>query len=117
MVVGAFPFSTQLSFCPSIAWFFFYIFLTSAIRNIVARNRQLCTAFLDESAERYINQAMASHASCADDAKAALRDLGCKVELRELWTGMPQKEAEPGPGNVVSGPASEAVSGVTINVD
>ena len=24
---------------------------------------------------------------CEDVAKAALRDLGCHVELRELWTG------------------------------
>jgi len=25
--------------------------------------------------------------SCHDEAHAALRDLGCKVELKELWTG------------------------------
>ncbi len=30
---------------------------------------------------------MSAHAQCGDVAKSALRDLGCKVELRELWTG------------------------------
>lgn len=64
----------------------------SAIRNIVARNRDLCPAFLDEGAERYINTAMSRFPTCADDAKAALRDLECKVELRELWTGLPGQE-------------------------
>lgn len=27
---------------------------------------------------------------CEDLAKAALRDLGCEVELKELWTGTGQ---------------------------
>jgi hypothetical protein len=56
----------------------------------VARNRQLCQAFLDEGAERYINIAMQKSTECHDDAKAALRDLGCKVELKERWTGAPR---------------------------
>ena len=28
-----------------------------------------------------------NHKDCADEAKAALRDLGCAVHLKELWTG------------------------------
>eukprot|EP00049_Salpingoeca_infusionum_P022374 m.6389 g.6389 ORF g.6389 m.6389 type:complete len:504 (+) comp5151_c0_seq1:124-1635(+) len=64
-----------------------------AIRNIVARNHSLRPAFLGESAEHYINLALRVK-QCHDDAKAALRDLGCKVELRELWTGAPRDTKE-----------------------
>lgn len=67
-----------------------HLISASAVRNLVARNRELCDAFLTEGAERYINIAMNKHANCADDAKAALRDLGCKVELKELWKGAPK---------------------------
>jgi len=30
---------------------------------------------------------MSSHKDCRDEAKAALRDLDCHVELTELWKG------------------------------
>ncbi|RXM95559.1 Armadillo repeat-containing protein 6 [Acipenser ruthenus] len=44
-------------------------------------------AILELGAEALISQALVAHRDCGDVAKAALRDLGCKVELRELWTG------------------------------
>ncbi|KAH3741550.1 armadillo repeat-containing protein 6-like [Dreissena polymorpha] len=57
-----------------------------AVRNIVARNRELCDPFLEFGAEELINRARALP-SCEDEAKAALRDLGCQVDLKERWTG------------------------------
>lgn len=57
-----------------------------AVRNIVARTRDHCSAILELGAEELINRAK-SLASCKDEAKAALRDLGCHVELEERWTG------------------------------
>jgi hypothetical protein len=35
----------------------------------------------------YNLQVMEKHADVHDYAKAALRDLGCKVDLKELWKG------------------------------
>lgn len=58
-----------------------------AIRNIVSRSRELCDAFVQLGVERVINEAMIAHPSVLQDLKAALRDLGCKVELKEEWTG------------------------------
>ncbi|XP_024065597.2 armadillo repeat-containing protein 6 [Terrapene carolina triunguis] len=57
------------------------------IRNLVSRNRDFSQAILEMGAEDLIVQARTVHQDCDDIAKAALRDLGCKVELRELWTG------------------------------
>uniref|UniRef100_F7CMX9 Armadillo repeat-containing protein 6 n=1 Tax=Monodelphis domestica TaxID=13616 RepID=F7CMX9_MONDO len=57
------------------------------IRNLVARTQAFSQPILDMGAERLIIEARAKHRECDDVAKAALRDLGCKVELRELWTG------------------------------
>ena len=58
-----------------------------ALRNIVVRNPELCDAVLGEGAESALNTALQKHARCKDEAKAALRDLGCKVELVERWKG------------------------------
>lgn len=58
-----------------------------AIRNCVVRNRELVDDVLGQGAEAVLNIALQKHKDCADEAKAALRDLGCKVELRERWTG------------------------------
>ena len=58
-----------------------------AMRNIVARNRDLTVGFLELGAEGLIQKALASHKGLQDEAKAALRDLDCKVELQELWKG------------------------------
>ncbi|XP_014442801.1 armadillo repeat-containing protein 6 isoform X2 [Tupaia chinensis] len=57
------------------------------IRNLVARSQAFSKPILDLGAEALILQARAAHRDCEDVAKAALRDLGCRVELRELWTG------------------------------
>ena len=57
------------------------------MRNVVARTREYCPAFVELGVENLIQQAMGKHPSCRDEAKAALRDLGCKVELKELWKG------------------------------
>lgn len=57
------------------------------IRNLVARSQAFSQLILDLGAEALIVQARVAHQDCEDVAKAALRDLGCHVELRELWTG------------------------------
>ncbi|XP_020740167.1 armadillo repeat-containing protein 6 isoform X3 [Odocoileus virginianus] len=57
------------------------------IRNLVARSQAFSQPILDLGAEALISRARATHHDCEDIAKAALRDLGCHVELRELWTG------------------------------
>lgn len=57
------------------------------IRNLVARSQAFSKPILELGAETLIAQARAAHRDCEDVAKAALRDLGCRVELRELWTG------------------------------
>ncbi|EGD73226.1 hypothetical protein PTSG_04942 [Salpingoeca rosetta] len=57
-----------------------------ALRNIAARNPDLRAAILAESAEHYLNVAM-ERKETYEDAKAALRDLGCKVTLLEPWKG------------------------------
>ncbi|NXD46289.1 ARMC6 protein, partial [Copsychus sechellarum] len=57
------------------------------IRNLVSRSRALSQPILALGAEPLISEARAAHRDCDDVARAALRDLGCQVELRELWTG------------------------------
>ncbi|XP_078280368.1 armadillo repeat-containing protein 6 [Rhinoraja longicauda] len=57
------------------------------LRNLVARNPDFTALILEMGAEVLIQQARATHQDCGDLAKAALRDLGCKVVLQELWTG------------------------------
>ncbi|XP_063238491.1 armadillo repeat-containing protein 6 homolog [Bacillus rossius redtenbacheri] len=61
-----------------------------AIRNIVSRDKSLGSAFLQRDAEGVLREALKRHGAVYDheyDIKSALRDLGCDVELRELWTG------------------------------
>lgn len=57
-----------------------------AIRNLVARNQEHCELILALGAEDIINESL-QNKETHDEAKAALRDLGCKVELTERWTG------------------------------
>nr|KAF6400358.1 armadillo repeat containing 6 [Rousettus aegyptiacus] len=57
------------------------------IRNLVSRSQAFSQPILELGAEALIAQARATHQDCEDVAKAALRDLGCRIELRELWTG------------------------------
>jgi len=58
-----------------------------AVRNIVARRQDLVDAFINRGVEPHLRRAMALHKCSHDEAHAALRDLGCQVELKELWTG------------------------------
>lgn len=58
-----------------------------AVRNVVARTKEYSSTFLDLGAEPLLRRAMTEHESCHDEAKAALRDLECQVELKELWKG------------------------------
>ncbi|VDP71577.1 unnamed protein product [Schistosoma curassoni] len=66
-----------------------------AIRNCVSRSPELRSSFLtsdsgaDTGLEKLLNSAL-KIPSCCDEAKAALRDLDCKVELQELWNGRSQ---------------------------
>lgn len=57
------------------------------LRNLVSRTRNYSKQILEMGAEVLIAQALQKHQDCSDVGKAALRDLGCQVELRELWTG------------------------------
>ncbi|XP_028328888.1 armadillo repeat-containing protein 6-like [Gouania willdenowi] len=57
------------------------------LRNLVSRMQHLCQPILDLGAEALITQALQKHQDCGDVGKATLRDLGCEVELRELWKG------------------------------
>ncbi|KAM8851159.1 armadillo repeat-containing protein 6 [Spinachia spinachia] len=57
------------------------------MRNLVSRMSNLSQPILEMGAEALIAQALKTHEDCGDVGKAALRDLGCQVELRELWTG------------------------------
>ncbi|KAE8749529.1 hypothetical protein FOCC_FOCC003794 [Frankliniella occidentalis] len=56
-----------------------------AIRNLVSRNKQLCKIFISLGVEDLLNSVDKS--ACWDEAKAALRDLGCTVKLDEPFTG------------------------------
>ena len=61
-----------------------------ALRNIVARSPELTDVILELGAETIINKTLSTHRDCHDEAKAALRDLGCDVTLIERWTGKGQ---------------------------
>lgn len=56
-------------------------------RNVVARCPELKVDMLEAGLEEWLNIVLRLGRDCDDEAKAALRDLGCKVELREPWTG------------------------------
>lgn len=59
-----------------------------AIRNIVARKRELSKEFLEAGAEELLRAASATHGAYMEsNAKDALRDLNCDVQLTERWTG------------------------------
>jgi len=58
-----------------------------SLRNLVSRTKDLKDVILALGAEPLINNALNQHSECKDEAKAALRDLGCKVELQERWKG------------------------------
>jgi len=69
--------------------FFFPSFLQRpaclAIRNIVARSTDLSASFLKLGVEELLNKVEPREGG--DEAKAALRDLGCFVKFAEPFTG------------------------------
>lgn len=59
-----------------------------AIRNMSVRNKAECSEFITHGIEDVLTSALKLHGSKVEsDVKAALRDLGLKVELKERWTG------------------------------
>jgi armadillo repeat-containing protein 6 len=59
-----------------------------AIRNMVSRRKDLAPTFLEAGAEELLQNAIKrSQQAPTNEIKAALRDLGCKIHLEELWTG------------------------------
>lgn len=59
----------------------------NAIRNIVSRSREFNAQFIELDVERLLHEVRAKHPKTEDSVKAALRDLGLKVELKEQWKG------------------------------
>lgn len=60
-----------------------------AVRNCVVRSTELRPKFLELHAEILANEALEKFN--LDEAKACLRDLGCEVKLKEIWTGSGKK--------------------------
>lgn len=59
-----------------------------AIRNMSVRNRSESKEFLVYGVEEVLRDALRVHGpKLEDNVKAALRDLGLKVDLKERWTG------------------------------
>lgn len=60
-----------------------------AIRNMSVRNRRESQEFIVCGIEELLNNALKNYSEqhLQADIKAALRDLGLKVELKEQWTG------------------------------
>jgi len=58
-----------------------------AIRNMVSRSKYQVPKFLELGAEDVLRQDLKNFKDIEYDIKAALRDLGCKVNLKEEWTG------------------------------
>eukprot|EP00127_Corallochytrium_limacisporum_P003561 Clim_evm44s150 gene=Clim_evmTU44s150 len=60
------------------------------LRNVSVRNQQNVVSLRECGAEAIVQEIRSKHQRCDDAAKAALRDMGCKVELKEEWTGVPE---------------------------
>ena len=61
-----------------------------AIRNMSVRNKMESRSFLSNGVESLLTDALKAHSHDTElvaDLKAALRDLGLKVDLREQWSG------------------------------
>ena len=59
-----------------------------AIRNMVSRRKDLTTVFLQAGVEELLQSAMKrTQRAPTVEIKAALRDLGCQIQLQEEWTG------------------------------
>lgn len=58
------------------------------IRNMSVRNKSESMEFVAYGIEEVLQSALRLHGpKLENDAKAALRDLGLKVDLKERWTG------------------------------
>jgi armadillo repeat-containing protein 6 len=59
------------------------------MRNSISRKRELGDKLIELKVEDLLRTIMndANLLKCHDSAKTVLRDLGCEVELKELWTG------------------------------
>lgn len=58
-----------------------------AIRNMVSRSRYQNKKFLELGVEDILQTNLRKFVKFEFDMKAALRDLGCNVNLKEEWTG------------------------------
>ncbi|XP_014229097.1 armadillo repeat-containing protein 6 homolog [Trichogramma pretiosum] len=58
-----------------------------AIRNMSVRNKNESREFVAYGIEELLQNALKTHVHLESDIKAALRDLGLKVEFKERWTG------------------------------
>nr|CAH7719280.1 unnamed protein product [Callosobruchus chinensis] len=58
-----------------------------SIRNMVSRCRDQSPTFLELGAEELLHENLKKYKDIEYDIKAALRDLGCNVQLKEEWTG------------------------------
>lgn len=58
-----------------------------AIRNMVSRSRYQNEKFLELGVEDILQKNLRKFVKFEFDMKAALRDLGCNVNLKEEWTG------------------------------
>ncbi|XP_072379419.1 armadillo repeat-containing protein 6 homolog [Diabrotica undecimpunctata] len=58
-----------------------------AIRNMVSRSRDQNRTFIDLGIEEILQADLKKFEDIDYDIKAALRDLGCNVKLKEEWTG------------------------------
>ncbi|CAG9766295.1 unnamed protein product [Ceutorhynchus assimilis] len=58
-----------------------------AIRNMVSRSKYQSAKFIEIGAEEALRNDLKNFKEIEYDVKAALRDLGCKVNLKEEWTG------------------------------
>lgn len=54
---------------------------------MVSRSRHQCPQFVSQGAEESLRDAMQKFPDIGQDIKAALRDLGSEVVLKEEWTG------------------------------
>lgn len=60
----------------------------SAMRNVVSRAKHLSETFVRLGIEELLIETARRHPQATEDAvKAAQRDLGLKVHLKEEWTG------------------------------
>ena len=67
--------------------FIFQIACCNAIRNIVSRSKHFSSDFISLDVEELLNSVRANHPQSVESVKAALRDLGLKVDLKEEWKG------------------------------